>query len=53
VLSAIRPAELRVRCKLLTWQELSEALPRSLQSFLDVKYGIGAVVDAVSPAVGY
>ena len=53
VLSAIRPAELRVRCKLLTWQELSEALPRSLQSFLKVKYGIGTAVDAVSLNVGY
>ena len=40
VMRAVRMAEMRVRCKALTWQELSEALPPKLQKFLDVKYGI-------------
>jgi hypothetical protein len=42
VLSAIRPLDLRLRCKLLTWQELAQALPRDLQDFLSLKYGISA-----------
>jgi hypothetical protein len=37
----VRPADLRVRCKILTWQELAAVLPRALQEFLDEKYGIG------------
>lgn len=40
VMRAVRVADLRTRCKVLTWQELSEALPDPLQSFLDCKYGI-------------
>jgi hypothetical protein len=40
VLAAVRPLDLRLRCKLLTWQELAAALPSTLQSFLDKKYGI-------------
>ena len=36
----VRSAELRVRCKVLTWQELAGYLPQALQSFLNVKYGI-------------
>ncbi|HEY4960558.1 MAG TPA: hypothetical protein VII29_06855, partial [Terriglobales bacterium] len=42
ILRGIRPAELRVRCKVLTWQELSVVLPEQLCEFLDVKYGIVA-----------
>ena len=53
VLGAIRPIELRIRCKLLTFQELSGPLPRSLREFLDQKYGIAATVAATSTAVGY
>ena len=53
VLAAIRPLDLRIRCKLLTWQELSSALPRALQRFLDQKYGILASVDDRGAAVGY
>jgi len=53
VLAAIRPVDLRVRCKLLTFQELAPALPRSLRQFLHQKYGIGASVAATSTAVGY
>ncbi len=41
VMRCVKDAELRVRCKVLTWQELSEALPEELQQFLDEKYGIG------------
>jgi len=40
ILSAVRSVELRTRCKVLTWQELAEALPQSLRKFLAVKYGI-------------
>jgi hypothetical protein len=41
VMRAIRDAELRTRCQVLTWQELAPALPEGLQLFLAVKYGIG------------
>jgi len=40
VMKCIKIADLRTRCKILTWQELSGALPRDLQNFLDLKYGI-------------
>jgi hypothetical protein len=40
VMQAIRPVELRVRCKVLTWQELAVILPRTLQTFLEEKYAI-------------
>jgi hypothetical protein len=40
VLRAVRPAELRTRCTLLTWQELAAACPASLRQFLGEKYGI-------------
>jgi hypothetical protein len=40
VLAAVKPAELRVRLSVLTWQELAEYLPVELQEFLDWKYGI-------------
>jgi hypothetical protein len=43
VMSAVRPAALRVRLQVITWQELAAALPRALQEFLEVKYGILAV----------
>lgn len=42
VMRSIRAAELRTRCKVLTWQELSNALSRKLQRFLEMKYGIFA-----------
>jgi hypothetical protein len=32
--------DLKTRCKVLTWQELSAALPLRLQQFLEPKYGI-------------
>jgi hypothetical protein len=40
VMSAVKSAEMRVRLKVVTWQELVAALPDGLQAFLDWKYGI-------------
>jgi len=40
VMRCVKDAELRVCCKVLTWQELSEVVPEALQEFLDEKYGI-------------
>ena len=40
VMAAVKNAAMRVRLKVLTWQELTEALPDALKEFLDVKYGI-------------
>jgi hypothetical protein len=40
VMRCIKLADLRTRCKVLTWQELAELLPDTLQVFLDRKYGI-------------
>ena len=40
VMCCIRIVDLRLRCKILTWQELAEALPGKLQRFLQEKYGI-------------
>jgi hypothetical protein len=42
VMAAVRSAEMRVRLKVLTWQELAAYLPDELQEFLDWKYGIVA-----------
>jgi hypothetical protein len=42
VMAAVRSAEMRVRLKVLTWQEIARLLPAGLQEFLDVKYGIVA-----------
>ncbi|MGA2050739.1 MAG: hypothetical protein ABSG96_23840 [Terracidiphilus sp.] len=50
VMAAVRSAEMRVRCKVMTWQELAALVPEELQDFLDVKYGIvgaGRVVSIV------
>lgn len=40
VMKCVRAAELRTACKVLTWQELGQVLPGSLQLFLAQKYGI-------------
>jgi hypothetical protein len=40
VLSAVHSYTFATRLKLLTWQELSIALPQDLQQFLETKYGI-------------
>lgn len=42
ILRCVRDHDLRLRCKILTWQELAEALPAKLQTFLEEKYGIVA-----------
>jgi hypothetical protein len=49
VMSAVKSAALRVRLKVLTWQELSALLQAPLQQFLDVKYGIAAPGRTPSP----
>jgi hypothetical protein len=49
VLAAVKPAELRVRLSVLTWQELAEYLPEQLQGFLDRKYGIVGPGRTASP----
>jgi hypothetical protein len=40
VMRAVRSCVLRCRLQLMTWQELSGALPRPLQKFIATKYGI-------------
>ncbi|HKT50070.1 MAG TPA: hypothetical protein VJV96_07215 [Candidatus Angelobacter sp.] len=40
IMRAVTPVDLRTRCKVLTWQELSNTLPRALRQFLRLKYGI-------------
>ena len=40
VMRAVRSCALRCRLQLLTWQELTAVLSRSLQKFLAAKYGI-------------
>jgi hypothetical protein len=50
VMAAVKSAEVRVRLKVLTWQELSAMLPEGLQEFLDRKYGIVAPGKVASPA---
>lgn len=40
VMRCVKKAELRTRCQVLTWQELSANLPVQLQQFLSNKYGI-------------
>jgi hypothetical protein len=49
VMAAVKSAEMRVRLKVLTWQELAALLPDGLQEFLDRKYGIVAPGKVVSP----
>lgn len=40
VIRCVKPVEVRTACKVLTWQELAGALPKTLRSFLAEKYGI-------------
>jgi len=40
IVCCVRSADLRSRCKILTWQELGACLPRALRDFLDAEYGI-------------
>jgi hypothetical protein len=49
VMAAVKSAAMRVRLKVLTWQELAAHLPGELQDFLNTKYGIAAPGKLVSP----
>lgn len=49
VMAAVKSAELRVRLKVLTWQELAAYLPEALREFLDLKYGIVAPGRSATP----
>jgi len=40
IMRCVRSSELRTRCQVLTWQELNKQLPRTVQQFLQKKYGI-------------
>jgi hypothetical protein len=40
VMKCVCPVHLRIRCKVLTWQELAKVLPNGLRRFLREKYGI-------------
>jgi hypothetical protein len=40
VMKCVRPVDLRIRCKVLTWQEIAKVFPRRLREFLGEKYGI-------------
>jgi hypothetical protein len=40
VLRCVRPVDLRLACRVVTWQELARVLPAKLRAFLAVKYGI-------------
>jgi hypothetical protein len=53
VMAAVKHAEMRVRCKVLTWQELAPLLPAELQEFLDLKYGIVGPGRAASSVEGW
>jgi hypothetical protein len=37
---SVRSCDLRSKLQLVTWQELSDVLPRTMQAFLMQKYGI-------------
>ncbi len=45
VMKSVRPVDLRIRCKVLTWQEVAKALPPGLRDFLGEKYGIAEVAE--------
>ena len=40
VMRAVKIHDLRLRCKVLTYQELAETLPDELRAFISAKYGI-------------
>lgn len=46
VISAVKNADMRARCKVLSWQELVPFLPKGLRDFVHIKYGIVAPGDA-------
>lgn len=55
VMRCVKHVDVRMGCKVLTWQELSAALPEPLREFVDCKYGIvppGCVPSAVDDPLG-
>jgi hypothetical protein len=40
IMQCVVDTDLKTRCMVLTWQELAAVLPKRLQGFLDLKYGI-------------
>jgi hypothetical protein len=48
VMQAVKPHALRLRAKVLTYQELAPVLPDELQDFLVEKYGIGRNVSPLA-----
>lgn len=42
VMQAVRDSEMRLRCQMMTWQEISAILPKKLRLWLEEKYGIFA-----------
>lgn len=53
VMCAVCDMELKTRCKVLTWQEMTWCLPQELQNFLDLKYGIVPPGAVPSPVPGF
>ena len=45
VMMCVRLVELRTKLRIATWQEVAEAAPPKLQTFLGAKYGIGTCLD--------
>lgn len=43
IIRCVLPTDLRIRCKVLTWQELACFLPAALERFLGAKYGIASM----------
>ncbi|MGA7632721.1 MAG: hypothetical protein WCB11_18315, partial [Terriglobales bacterium] len=41
VMRCVKPVALRTELRILTWQEVTDAAPRTLRAFLSKKYGIG------------
>jgi hypothetical protein len=40
VMTCVKPVELRTKLRIATWQEIAQAAPQKLQTFLAAKYGI-------------
>jgi hypothetical protein len=49
VMAAVKSAEMRVRLKTLTWQELAALVPADLEDFLELKYSIVAPGRVATP----
>lgn len=51
IMLSVRIVDVRLRCKMITWQELPEPLPRKLKLFLQEKYGIDPVSAGVDASL--